>query len=160
MPNTEVVQLWVAALRSGKYKQTVGRLQRRRDYVGKYGDEYTAGFCCLGVLCDLAVQAGVAVTTEDSVSALNGDPTVAYNGEVNMPPQVVLEWAGLGATSNPHVKHQVTWAGVDADGEELEPEWQEDPLTILNDDYKLGFLAIADAIERTYLADSLAGQPA
>ena len=44
--------------------------------------------------------------------------------------------------------------------EELEPEWQEDPLTILNDDYKLGFPAIADAIERTYLADSLAGQPA
>lgn len=32
---------WVAALRSGKYKQTTGIL---RD------DE---GFCCLGVLCDL-----------------------------------------------------------------------------------------------------------
>lgn len=34
---------WIAALRSGKYKQTRGRLQD--------GD----GFCCLGVLCDSVV---------------------------------------------------------------------------------------------------------
>jgi hypothetical protein len=37
-----VYQLWIDALRSGKYKQTQGTLKN---------DE---GFCCLGVLCDLA----------------------------------------------------------------------------------------------------------
>lgn len=38
---------WVAALRSGKYKQTQGQL--RSD------DKY----CCLGVACDLAMETGV-----------------------------------------------------------------------------------------------------
>ncbi len=38
----EVMELWVAALRSGKYKQAKNRL---RD-----GDS----FCCLGVLCDIS----------------------------------------------------------------------------------------------------------
>ena len=38
---------WVKALRSGKYKQTIGHL----------ADE--TGFCCLGVACELAKQAGI-----------------------------------------------------------------------------------------------------
>jgi hypothetical protein len=33
---------WVAALRSGKYKQVTGSLQNN------------GGFCCLGVLCDIS----------------------------------------------------------------------------------------------------------
>lgn len=37
---------WLAALRSGEYRQAPGALQA--------GD--TSGFCCLGVLCDLAVK--------------------------------------------------------------------------------------------------------
>ena len=43
----EVKQQWVTALRSGEYAQGYGHL--RKD------DEY----CCLGVLCDLAVKAAV-----------------------------------------------------------------------------------------------------
>lgn len=35
---------WVAALRSGKYKQAKKKLHNSR----------TGGFCCLGVACDLA----------------------------------------------------------------------------------------------------------
>jgi hypothetical protein len=42
----EVLELWVAALRSGKYEQARGNLRE--------GD----GFCCLGVLCDLASKDG------------------------------------------------------------------------------------------------------
>ena len=45
-PREEVVKRWVAALRSGEYKQTQGQLWS--------GD----GFCCLGVLCDLAAKDG------------------------------------------------------------------------------------------------------
>lgn len=37
---------WVAALRSGKYKQ--GRLMLREDAEG------TSNYCCLGVLCEIA----------------------------------------------------------------------------------------------------------
>jgi hypothetical protein len=42
----EIKAEWLAALRSGKYQQTVGRL-RRSDSCAP------AGYCCLGVLCDI-----------------------------------------------------------------------------------------------------------
>ncbi|MES2366991.1 MAG: hypothetical protein V4563_14040 [Pseudomonadota bacterium] len=42
--NIPLAKQWVAALRSGKYKQGKGKLRR--------GDE----FCCLGVLCDLVAH--------------------------------------------------------------------------------------------------------
>jgi hypothetical protein len=44
----EVKALWIAALRSGNYKQGRGVLRSEED-----------AFCCLGVLEDLAVKAGV-----------------------------------------------------------------------------------------------------
>jgi hypothetical protein len=46
----EVMDLWIAALRSGEYTQTTGKLKRTHT-----GYE---GFCCLGVLCDLARKDG------------------------------------------------------------------------------------------------------
>lgn len=56
--NPQVKQLWVDALRSGDYSQGKGHLNKD----GK--------FCCLGVLCDLAVKAGVdvVITDEDEES--------------------------------------------------------------------------------------------
>lgn len=39
--DVKIKKQWIKALRSGKYKQTRGRLK---------GD---GGFCCLGVLCDV-----------------------------------------------------------------------------------------------------------
>jgi len=59
----EVKKLWIEALRSGKYEQGRGALNKD----GK--------FCCLGVLCDLAVKAGVEVeVNKDAVKK------VFYNG--------------------------------------------------------------------------------
>ena len=43
--NPEVKAKWLAALRSGEYKQGRGRLRSANDE-----------FCCLGVLCDLYAQ--------------------------------------------------------------------------------------------------------
>lgn len=43
---TEVIKRWVTALKSGKYKQAQKQLRTN------------AGFCCLGVLCDLARKDG------------------------------------------------------------------------------------------------------
>ncbi len=45
--NTELKRKWIAALRSGKYKQTAGSLCRT-DNKGK-----PAAYCCLGVLCEV-----------------------------------------------------------------------------------------------------------
>ena len=45
---------WVEALESGKYDQTTGTLHD------------SAGFCCLGVLCDVARKRGMKVDTDIS----------------------------------------------------------------------------------------------
>lgn len=42
--NEQVKQLWIDALRSGKYKQTTGNLHT------------SEGYCCLGVLVDCYLQ--------------------------------------------------------------------------------------------------------
>lgn len=57
---------WVRALRSGEYKQTTGVL-RRTDTPG------LDGYCCLGVLCDLA---GVTWVQDE-----DGDWTAMYSNE-------------------------------------------------------------------------------
>lgn len=41
--NKKDIKTWIKALRSGDYKQTIGKLQ----------NEF--GFCCLGVACDLFI---------------------------------------------------------------------------------------------------------
>lgn len=47
----QVYTKWLAALRSGKYKQMQEKLRGQTD-------SGAVGFCCLGVLCDLAVKDG------------------------------------------------------------------------------------------------------
>lgn len=71
---------WVAALRSGEYEQAWGVL---RDDAG--------GRCCLGVLCDLAVEDGVIPPADRN--ALDG--SWLYAGEDTELPPVVRDWAGL-----------------------------------------------------------------
>jgi len=68
--NADVKALWVAALRSGDYTQAK-RYLRPHD-----------GHCCLGVLCEVAVTAGVYVPAEWTEFALL--------------PNEVRDWAGCG----------------------------------------------------------------
>jgi hypothetical protein len=67
--NEEAKRLWVAALRSGKYDQTTGAL---RDGVG---------YCCLGVLCEVAIEAGVPVQVYHGEE----DELASYDGHVPAP---------------------------------------------------------------------------
>ena len=73
---------WVAALRSGEYEQGTGSL---RNSCGKY--------CCLGVLCELAVKAGIIPPPELILDSGN----YAYGEEKNVGylPFKVRAWAGL-----------------------------------------------------------------
>ncbi len=48
----ELKRKWLQALRSGRYKQTTGRLRRDCDSNGKYT------YCCLGVLCNIINRKG------------------------------------------------------------------------------------------------------
>lgn len=79
----KIRQKWVAALRSGQYKQGTCNLVTR----GKKEDQ----FCCLGVLCDMAVRAGIIPKPE-----LPGvGNTYEYEGMTGLPSKKVREWAGL-----------------------------------------------------------------
>ena len=67
----EVFQLWIDALRSGNYQQT------------QYCLKTDKGFCCLGVLCDLARQ--------DGGPAWN----VLYSAKDGQLPNPILRFMGL-----------------------------------------------------------------
>lgn len=77
----EVKEKWVAALRSGEYRQGMNALRR--------GEQ----FCCLGVLCDLAVRDGAEVKAKPGTS--DADSTWVYDESVGILPESVVAWAGL-----------------------------------------------------------------
>lgn len=87
--NPEIKAQWVAALRSGEYQQGKNYLTR----VTPEGDKH----CCLGVLCDLAVKAGldlaVTMCAEGSPSSLI--TLKAYDSCTGQLPGTVVRWAGL-----------------------------------------------------------------
>lgn len=103
--NREVCETWAEALVSGDYEQGVGGLRQRP----------TDTYCCLGVLCDLAVKAGVIPEPSpgdhewwyhepgENIPALckgegcTGGCTVALNSSICFLPRAVVEWAGLDA---------------------------------------------------------------
>ena len=74
--NTRITKQWIAALKSGDYKQGYQRL-RTRDT-----------FCCLGVLCNLHAQAHPEIAMKESSSAY-------YLGQDELLPQEVLTWAEM-----------------------------------------------------------------
>lgn len=79
---------WVEALRSGEYKQGKSKLHLVEENT----------YCCLGVLCELAVKAGV--TTSQVVSLPGYGPVTFYGPEGSrrddLLPRDVMEWAGIG----------------------------------------------------------------
>jgi hypothetical protein len=127
MPNNELATKWLDALRSGAYEQTVGGLHTR------------AGFCCLGVLCDVknpewwlephpeAAQSNYLITNPDYDPNDIRDPGDEYESDFQdkvlggYPPRSLLSEVGLN-------------------------EDQARTLAELNDNGAT-FLAIADAIE-------------
>ena len=93
--NQEIKAQWVEALYSDDYEQGQEYLTKRQ------GDTFT--FCCLGVLCDLAVKAGVDVTVKEHKEA--GFDYVVYNSKSGTLPRSVMEWAGL-TESSPAVNYE------------------------------------------------------
>lgn len=96
--NPEIKELWIAALESGEYEQCKGRLTRI-DSEGK------KTHCCLGVLSELGVKAGI--TTAPDIIGFGGGGYVEYEDGVYGPassitPDLVANWAGLDE-NNPRV---------------------------------------------------------
>lgn len=116
--NPEIKDLWLKALRSGKYVQGRGTLQTSYN-----------SFCCLGVLCDIAVKNKVIPDPK----AQRFEYAYGAAMEEGVLPEEVRLWAGL-SDNNPSIL-----AGDDRPN-------QYD-LSELNDDREYTFSEIADLIE-------------
>ena len=77
-----IMKKWVRALRSGDYKQGQGALATRFPHK-------KTEFCCLGVLCDLAVKDGVDIDINKK------DCEHDYDNETYYLPKSVMDWADL-----------------------------------------------------------------
>lgn len=74
--------IWTDALRSGDYTQTSNILTRAYE-------DGTQDSCCLGVLCEEAIKAGVPLDRK-----VTGE-VVYYDKDAHTLPMAVREWAGL-----------------------------------------------------------------
>lgn len=78
--NPEIAEKWALALESGKYTQGTGRLKARGNH------------CCLGVLCELALESGLPLEVEDSGE--DGGIT-RFDDSADVLPGAVIEWADM-----------------------------------------------------------------
>jgi hypothetical protein len=127
-----IMEKWTEALRSGKYTQTENclRYQENND-IQNYPTTRTGGptsYCCLGVLCDLASKEGYGAWDENN--AFHGSDNDTSRTEL---PETVAAWADLSVVS----------PKAETDGF----EWC---LTEMNDELRLSFSEIADAIEDSW----------
>jgi hypothetical protein len=82
----EIKQLWMAALRSGKYEQGQHALRNS-----------SGGYCCLGVLCNLFHEVTGEGRWDDNTFVIDEDD---MNDQV--PPNAVVAWAEL-SEANPTI---------------------------------------------------------
>lgn len=112
--NPEIKARWVAALRSGEYRQGDGFL---RIHQADDSDLY----CCLGVLCDLAVQDGLAFWSKPKSSQAAASIVTQASRDCTGLPVPIREWAGLPARAmTPELRHSdgaLHWAAVFNDGD-------------------------------------------
>lgn len=139
----DVKEKWVAALRSGEYEQTKGYLGRT---VTKDDGTQVMGYCCLGVLCQVAVAEGVI---EAPYEAEEGHcVTLVYAGyeEVELP-YMVRDWAGLDRV-DPEVRTPEGAGDLTSFMGTGQPN--RTTLASLNDADGFTFAQIADVIEEQF----------
>lgn len=84
---TKIKKQWIAALLSGDYKQGRGRLALI------VSDDETR-YCCLGVLCELAVKEGI-VEKEKAMDGYHYKYFSDHDVHMSVLPKAVQTWAGL-----------------------------------------------------------------
>lgn len=82
----EVKDLWLEALRSGEYKQSVARMRVTPESGSGLCEKHGEGYCCLGVLTDIALKEGAI-------------DQFRYNISAQAPTMAVMGWAGLDANA-------------------------------------------------------------
>lgn len=130
-----VMKKWVAALESGRYKQTKGTLRQQN----KDGKSY--GHCCLGVLCDIyAKETGKGNWEKCHETSLDRDFKVSDGSRSSTDlPNEVKEWAGM-----------LSQGGRLDTPLKLEDAGEINSLIELNDDVGYSFRKIAKVIKTKY----------
>jgi hypothetical protein len=111
--NIEIAEKWATALESGKYTQGIGALQQNNKH------------CCLGVLCELAVDEGIIqpptldldVYSEESYRYGSHQTTWS----IETLPDEVIEWAEMNSNegiidTNIDDRHYVSLIEMNDDG--------------------------------------------
>lgn len=128
---------WVTALRSGEYAQTQGKLCALNS-SGK-----PVGYCCLGVLSDLALKAGVPLGVVDQ------DGYRSFSRESQVLPEEVMEWASGGTHERLYSPFGGSWGSADISlGEHTAAEWNDGVIVEAAGADGKNFLEIADLIEK------------
>ena len=90
----DIGEKWITALESGEWDKGRGQL------CGLNADG-TKEYCCLGVLCELAIADGLELAKGER----RIDPNdVVYDGEYAYLPIAVREWAGMASNAGTFVR--------------------------------------------------------
>lgn len=136
--NQDIKARWTKALRSGEFGQITGALNK----IPTIYDE-KEGFCCLGVLCEIAVEDGIIERIKyDNLGDVGYVPLggKAADGYVEFAvlPVAVQEWAGLTSGNGEYSE------GNDFGGPVRRT------LVGANDDLRLSFSEIADIVDKHF----------
>lgn len=145
----EVLDLWIAELESGNYEQATTVL------IDNLGDG-KVGYCCLGVLCEIAVKNEVIPPRGEDEFFFTEDD----DHYLHVPGDKVISWAELGL-SNPYFKIPVDhplMEGVNfgdwiIDGQDENFFYLQ--AATLNDHINLTFPEIAQLLKEGYLIGDL-----
>lgn len=139
---SDIKERWISALESGSYSQTRGRLSD--------GD----GFCCLGVLCEIAEQDQVVIKRQ--VLGQNTYINKVDEGDQDyvVLPKVVAEWSGIGG-DNPVFSVDPADLPDDARDQAESSEFTSDgfyttSLADLNDGLGMNFTEIAQVVRKYF----------
>jgi len=138
----------VSALKSGEYPQTFNVL-RREASIG-----FSAGFCCLGVACDVAVRDGLQldVKVEPGGRYTYGVAGVGGDRSQTRLPEAARLWYGF-ESSDPYLKVPRRFVEIN---ESVARLWAPDWICVasaLNDDCKLTLPQIGECFQFTFLRD-------
>ena len=84
----KIADMWVKALRSGKFKQGT-------DALCLLNDSKKPQYCCLGVLCEIYNQEHKIKLKTNTVVTSGVGKIRSYNDSTDVPPLKVQRWAGL-----------------------------------------------------------------
>lgn len=95
------LDLWTTALESGEYTQGKGYLRKSVD-----GEDE---FCCLGVLCDIAIKDGLKLDTSTKSEDAETFTVHVYEGTTSALPSSVREHFGIGEYSAVRSSYARMW---------------------------------------------------